>query len=74
MSIKTIRDIGERVVASFLLAFGTLLFAIPSDQWNADGLKKAGVAGIVAALSLLKGLLASWLPYGTKSASLDPQV
>lgn len=74
MTVKTVRDIAERVIATFALAFVTLLVAIPSDQWDASTLKKASVAGAVAALSLVKGLLASWLPIGTSSASLDPTV
>jgi hypothetical protein len=74
MNAKTVRDIVERVLATFAFAFVTLLVAVPSEDWSADTAKKAAVAGAVAALSLVKGLLASWLPFGTSSASLDPQV
>ncbi|MFF1650124.1 hypothetical protein [Streptomyces sp. NPDC058240] len=61
------RDLAERVLATFLQAFvGGLVLTAPFDlaMWQA-----AGVAGVAAAGSLLKGLLARWRDV-TNSASL----
>ena len=73
------RDITERVGATFLMAFLALYVpALLSDSATAETLfdlsvlSKAAVAGAAAALSLVKGLLASRL--GSGSASADPAV
>ncbi|WSW11508.1 hypothetical protein OG298_45490 (plasmid) [Streptomyces sp. NBC_01005] len=61
------RDLAERVAATFLQAFvGGLVLTQPFDlaMWQA-----AAVAGIAAAGSLLKGLVARWRDV-TNSASL----
>ncbi|MEU4502671.1 hypothetical protein [Streptomyces sp. NPDC024089] len=61
------RDLAERVLATFLQAFvGGLVLTAPLDlaMWQA-----AAVAGVAAAGSLLKGLLARWRDV-TNSASL----
>ena len=61
------RDLAERVVATFLQAFvGGLVLTTPFDigMWQA-----AGVAGVAAATSLVKGLVARWRDV-TNSASL----
>ena len=61
------RDLAERVLATFLQAFvGGLVLTQPFDlgMWQA-----AGVAGVAAAASLLKGLAARWRDV-TNSASL----
>ncbi|MDQ0795565.1 holin [Streptomyces sp. B1I3] len=61
------RDLAERVVATFLQAFvGGLVLTSPFDigMWQA-----AGVAGVAAAVSLVKGLVARWRDV-TNSASL----
>lgn len=61
------RDLAERVVATFLQAFvGGLVLTQPFDigMWQA-----AGVAGVAAATSLVKGLVARWRDV-TNSASL----
>lgn len=61
------RDLAERVVATFLQAFvGGIVLTTPFDigMWQA-----AGVAGVAAAVSLVKGLLARWRDV-TNSASL----
>lgn len=63
-----IRDIVERVIATFVMAFiGGLL------TLDIAGLKLAGLAGVAAVLSLLKGLVATRVGKIT-SASLDPVV
>lgn len=61
------RDLAERVLATFLQAFiGGLVLTQPFDigMWQA-----AGVAGVAAAASLIKGLAARWRDV-TNSASL----
>ncbi|MGP3752215.1 holin [Streptomyces sp. IBSNAI001] len=61
------RDLAERVVATFLQAVvGGLVLTQPFDigMWQA-----AGVAGVAAATSLVKGLIARWRDV-TNSASL----
>lgn len=61
------RDLAERVVATFLQAFvGGLVLTSPLDigMWQT-----AAVAGVAAAASLLKGLVARWRDV-TNSASL----
>ncbi|HTE57080.1 MAG TPA: hypothetical protein VK698_39775 [Kofleriaceae bacterium] len=61
------RDLAERVTATFLQAFiGGVVVTQPFDisMWQA-----AGVAGIAAAASLVKGLIARWRDV-TNSASL----
>lgn len=61
------RDLAERIVATFLQAFvGGLVLTTPFDigMWQA-----AGVAGVAAAGSLVKGLIARWRDV-THSASL----
>jgi len=61
------RDLAERVVSTGLQAFvGGLVLTTPFDigMWQA-----AGVAGVAAATSLVKGLVARWRDV-TNSASL----
>ncbi|MFE7347534.1 hypothetical protein [Streptomyces fimicarius] len=61
------RDLAERVLSTFLQAFvGALVLAQPLDlhMWQA-----AAAAGVAAAGSLLKGLVARWRDV-TNSASL----
>lgn len=61
------RDLAERVIATFLQAFvGGLVLTQPFDlgMWQA-----AAVAGVAAAASLVKGLVARWRDV-TNSASL----
>ena len=57
------KDVLERVVATFIQAF-LGIFMVGGDIGNA---KAAGLAGATAALSLIKGLIAS--KYGDGSAS-----
>ncbi|MEU1088986.1 hypothetical protein ABZ401_19485 [Streptomyces sp. NPDC005892] len=61
------RDLAERVVSTGLQAFvGGIALTTPFDigMWQA-----AGIAGVAAATSLVKGLLARWRDV-TNSASL----
>ena len=57
------KDVLERVAATFIQAF-LGIFMVGGDIGNA---KAAGLAGATAALSLIKGLIAS--KYGVGSAS-----
>ena len=57
------KDVLERVAATFIQAF-LGIFMVGGDIGNA---KAAGLAGATAALSLIKGLIAS--KYGDGSAS-----
>ncbi|MGW3486571.1 hypothetical protein [Streptomyces sp. NPDC001054] len=61
------RDLAERVISTFLQAFvGALVLTSPFDigMWQA-----AATAGVAAAASLVKGLIARWRDV-TNSASL----
>lgn len=58
MTSKFLRDLAERVVATYLQAFAGLLIAGWSDAVNVGTVRAAAVAAIPAALSALKGLVA----------------
>jgi hypothetical protein len=60
------KDLLERVVATFVLGFLTIWMAAPA---SVDTAKAAALAGLLAAASLVKGLLAKFLG-NTESASL----
>jgi hypothetical protein len=64
------RDLAERVGATFVVAAGGVLVAAgPADMFHASFWESVGVAGIAAAGSLVKGILAR--AFGDKnSASL----
>ena len=72
-----LRDLAERVVATFFMAFlGTLV----SGGWfdvahirDVSALQAAGLAGIAAVLSLAKGLAAKFVS-NRNSASVAPGV
>lgn len=69
------RDILERVLATFgltVLALATADGVDWTDWGSVDNWKTWGVAGIAAAFSLIKGLIATRV--GGRSASLDPAV
>jgi hypothetical protein len=51
--------LAENVLGAYLLSFVTLLLADGFDYTNVGGLKAAGLAAIPAALSVVKGFLAS---------------
>jgi hypothetical protein len=68
-----LKDLAERVAATFAGAFIGLLYLVPVDEWDASTLKKAAIAGGIAALSLVKGLLARFVGR-TDSASVAPGV
>lgn len=77
---KFVRDMLERVGATFVMAFLALYVpALVSDSATAETLfdlsvlSKAAVAGVAAALSLVKALVAKRLG-APDSASLDPTV
>ncbi|MCX5201036.1 hypothetical protein OG897_06115 [Streptomyces sp. NBC_00237] len=64
------RDLAERTAATFVVAAaGVAVAAGPADMFSASFWETVGAAGIAAAGSLLKGMLAR--AFGTKnSASL----
>jgi hypothetical protein len=70
MAAKYVLDLAERVGSTFLLAGASVLVAAgPADLFHASTLQAAGAAGLAAALTLVKGLLARYV--GNKdSASL----
>lgn len=74
MAAKYVLDLAERVGSTFLLAGASVLVAAgPADLFHASTLQAAGTAGVAAALTLVKGLLARYV--GNKdSASLTPTV
>lgn len=64
------RDLGERVTWTFLTASGGVALAAgPADMFHASFWQTVGVAGVAAAGSLVKGMVAR--AFGSKnSASL----
>lgn len=68
------RDLAERVVATFVVAAaGVALAAGPGDMFSASFWETVGTAGIAAAGSLLKGLIARFVG-ARNSASSAPGV
>ncbi|MBQ1166710.1 hypothetical protein KBZ21_52845, partial [Streptomyces sp. A73] len=67
-------DLVERVLATFVVAAaGVALAAGPADMVSASFWQTMGAAGIAAAASLVKGLLAKGIG-NTRSASTAPRV
>lgn len=53
------RDLAERILSTFFVAVaGVLIAAGPADMFHASFWQSVGVAGIAAAGSLVKGLIA----------------
>jgi hypothetical protein len=76
--LKTARtyliDLVERVLATFVVAAaGVALAAGPADMFSASFWETVGAAGIAAAVSLVKGLLAKSVG-NPESASTAPRV
>lgn len=68
------RDLVERVLATFIVAAaGVALAAGPGDMFSASFWETVAAAGIAAAGSLLKGLIARFVG-GRNSASTAPGV
>lgn len=66
-----VRDLAERVLSAYVTTFVGLMAV--SSSLNLDALKVAAIASVPAALSILKGALASRVG-NPDSASLDPRV
>jgi hypothetical protein len=72
-----LRDLAERVITTFLTAFSGAL--ITGGVFDVAGVRDvsayqaAGLAGVAAVLSLVKGLVAKWVS-NRESASLAPGV
>jgi hypothetical protein len=60
-----LKDVAERAIATALQTFVALY--VVGDM---SSLKTAAVAGVAAGLSVLKGVVASAVPFGDKSASV----
>ncbi|GAA2629526.1 hypothetical protein [Streptomyces axinellae] len=76
--LKTARtyvlDLAERVLATFVVtAAGVAVAAGPADMFSASFWETVGAAGIAAAVSLVKGLLAKGIG-NPQSASTAPRV
>lgn len=69
---KWLKDALERVVATFAEAFAGAL--ILGDQLNVSTAKSAGLAGIIAALAVVKSIAAKFVTANPNSASLAPTV
>ncbi|MFF9182581.1 hypothetical protein [Streptomyces misionensis] len=62
------KDIGERVVATFVVAAGDVgVAAGPADMFHASFWETMAAAGLAAAGTLIKGILAR--PFGTKNSA-----
>lgn len=67
-------DLVERVLATFVVtAAGVAVAAGPADMFSASFWETVGAAGVAAAASLVKGLLAKGIG-NTQSASAAPRV
>jgi hypothetical protein len=72
MSRQLIQDVGERAALTFLQAFlGVWLVADWADLTDVRLAQRAAVAGVAAALAVIKGFAASRIGDGT--ASLLPR-
>lgn len=74
---RYVRDLAERIAATFLAAFlGTLIaggwFDVAHIR-DLSAVQAAALAGVAAVLTLVKGLLAQWVS-NRDSASLAPGV
>jgi hypothetical protein len=66
-----IKDLLERIVATFVVAYlGVALTAAPDGGVSVSGSQAALVAGLAAAGSLVKGVLAKYLGSNSDTASL----
>lgn len=66
-------DVVERSLATFAeAALGLYILAGPADVFSLDTSEGALAAGVIAALAVVKGAIASKL--GTNSASLNPDL
>ena len=71
MTTKLYVDIAERVLATFVLTFLTTWLAADAvNLTNLSVVKSAGLAGLAAAASFVKGMLASRI--GDNTAALLP--
>ena len=71
MTTKLYVDIAERVLATFVVTFLTTWLAADAvNLTNISAIKSAGIAGLAAAGSFIKGLLASRI--GDNTAALLP--
>jgi len=66
MNVTYIKDLVERIIATFVVAFVPIYLAAPDSKATAWS---AGLAGIAAALSFIKGVAAKFLG-NTDTASL----
>lgn len=74
---RYLRDLAERIIATFLAAFlGTLVaggwFDVAHIR-DLSAVQAAALSGVAAVLSLVKGLVAQWVS-NRNSASLAPGV
>ncbi len=67
-AVQYARDLAERVAATFVVAAcGIGISAGPADMFHASFWEAMGAAGIAAAGSLVKGILAR--PFGTRNSA-----
>jgi hypothetical protein len=69
---KFLLDLAERVAATYALAFVGLLLADGFDLTSMNALKAASVAALPAALSVIKGVLSTFVG-DPNSAALLPK-
>lgn len=72
LNLRQIKDVAERVIATYLQVFLGLWMAAGPAGLDFGAAKSAAVAAAPAALSALKGWLAVVLPVGDDSASMLP--
>lgn len=73
MSNKFIKDLSERVIATYVETFAGLLIAAWTPAINLGTARAAAVAAIPAALSVVKGIFAKFRGNEEDASLVDPE-
>ncbi len=72
LNVRQVKDVVERAVATYLQTAIGLVLAAGMTDLDMGTMRAIAVASIPAALSVIKGWLATVLPVGDDSASMIP--
>jgi hypothetical protein len=70
LDLHQLRDVGERALSTYIQSVAGLIAVSGIADLSLSTIKVIAVSAAPAALSIVKGYLASVLPIGDKSASL----
>ena len=70
LDMNQLRDVGERALSTYVQSVVGLIAASGMTDLDLSTIRVVAVSAAPAALSILKGYLASVLPIGDKSASV----